>query len=193
MSTDHLKLYCYVDETGQDARSSQFIVVSVIIISDPDHLREILQIAERDLGKRQRKWTKATVSQRLAYVERLLGVPDLQGAVYFSRFPKPANYPESTFIAVAHAIRTATGGRGFHAHVFIDGLSATERQRGTQQLRTLYRGVKKVRGLRDENDEFIRLADTFAGFIRAHCEGAVYAERLFRQGIDSGVIVEVNT
>lgn len=182
MSTDHLKLYCYVDETGQDARSSQFIVVSVIIISDPDHLREILQIAERDLGKRQRKWTKATVSQRLAYVERLLGVPDLQGAVYFSRFPKPANYPESTFIAVAHAIRTATGGRDFRAHVFIDGLSATERQRGTQQLRTLYRGVKKVRGLRDENDEFIRLADTFVGLDSRSLRGSGLRRALVQTG-----------
>ena len=58
-------------------------------------------------------------------------------------------------------------------------------------MRAFNRGVKKVRGLRDENDEFIRLADTFAGFIRAHFEGANYTEQLYERGIDKGVIAEV--
>ena len=57
--------------------------------------------------------------------------------------------------------------------------------------RTFNRGVKKVRGLRDESDEFIRLADTFAGFIRAHFEGAGYTEVLYQRGVDKGVIIEV--
>ena len=43
MSADQLKLYCYVDETGQDARSSQFIVVTVIMASDVEGLRDTLQ------------------------------------------------------------------------------------------------------------------------------------------------------
>lgn len=57
MPTDQIRLRCYVDETGQDARSSQFIVVTVVIASDPEALRSILQAAESKSGKRQRKWT----------------------------------------------------------------------------------------------------------------------------------------
>ena len=191
MPTDQLKLHCYVDETGQDARSSQFIVVTVIVASDSEALRNTLQAVERESGKRQRKWTKATVAQRLAYIERLLNRPGLKGAIFFSRFPKPTNYPDSTFLAIAQALQAAAGQRPFHAYVHIDGLSMTERLRGIEYLRALSPGVKKVRGMRDESDEFIRLADTFAGFIRAHFEGADYTERLYKRGIDRGVIVEV--
>lgn len=191
MSADQLKLYCYVDETGQDVRSSQFIVVTVIVASDPEALRNTLEAVERETGKRQRKWTSATVAQRLAYIERTLSISSLKGAVFFSRFPKPTNYPDSTFLAIAQALQAAAGERPFQAHVFIDGLSMTERQRGTEYLRAFNRGVKKVRGVRDESDELIRLADSFAGFIRAHFEGADYTEQLYKRGIDRGVIVEV--
>ena len=191
MSATQTKLYCYVDETGQDARSSQFIVVTVIISTDPEGLRTVLQEVEKQSGKRQRKWTNATVAQRLAYVERVVSSAGFTGTIFFSRYPKPTNYPESTFTAIAQAIEAAAGGRPFRAHVFIDGLSLTERQRGAEHLRAFSRDVKKVRGLRDESDEFIRLADTFAGFVRAHLEGATYTALLYKRGIDRGVITEV--
>ena len=191
MPTDRLKLYCYVDETGQDARSAEFIVVTVIVVTDLDNLRVTLQLIERESGKRQRKWTGATVAQRLAYIERILSASGFQGTIFFSRFPKPTHYPDSTFLAIVKALETAAGDRPFQAHVFIDGLSLAERQRGIEYLRAYNRGIKKVRGLPDENDEFIRLADTFAGFIRAHFAGANYTTQLYTRGIKKGVIAEV--
>jgi hypothetical protein len=193
MPTDQIRLRCYVDETGQDARSSQFIVVTVVIASDPEALRSILQAAESESGKRQRKWTKATVAQRLAYIERLLSAADLKGTIFFSRFPKSSvsSYPDITIQAIALALQAAAGQRSFRSDVYIDGLTMAERRRRIDQLRSLSPGVKKVRGMRDESDEFIRLADTFAGFIRAHFEGADYTEQLYKRGINRGVIVEV--
>ena len=191
MSPGKVKFYCYVDETGQDARSSQFIVVTVIVATDLEDLRNVLQVVERESGKRQRKWTSATVVQRLNYIERVVSAAGFRGTIFFSRYPKPTSYSDCTFLAIAQALQVAAGGQPFQAHVFIDGFSMTERQRGTEILRAFNRGVKKVRGLRDENDEFIRLADTFAGFIRAHFEGANYTEQLYERGIDKGVIAEV--
>lgn len=88
-------------------------------------------------------------------------------------------------------MEAVAGDQPFQAHVFIDGLTLTERQRGTKYLRAFNRGIKKVRGLRDESDEFIRLADTFAGFVRAHFEGADYTTQLYTRGITRGVIAEI--
>ena len=41
------------------------------------------------------------------------------------------------------------------------------------------------------HEEFIRLADTFAGFVRAHFEGAAYTKLLYQRAVDKGVIIEV--
>ena len=85
MSISQKKLICYVDETGQDARSSQFFVVTVIVAADLEGLRNTLQEVERESGKRQRKWTSATVAQRLAYVERVINVSGFKDAIFFVR------------------------------------------------------------------------------------------------------------
>jgi len=190
MPSNRLKLNCYVDETGQDVRSLDFIVVTVIAATDPDSLRTTLQSIEQESGKRRRKWTDATVTQRLAYVEQVVNTSGFQRSIFYSKFPKPTHYPDSTFQAITQALEAAVGDQPFQAHVFIDGLSMSERQRGTAYLRAFSRDIRKVRGLRDENDEFIRLADIMAGFIRAHFEGADYTERLYIRGIKRGVISE---
>lgn len=191
MPSKPLKLYCYVDETGQDVRSPDFIVVTVIASTDLESLRTELQKIEQESGKRRRKWTSATVAQRLAYVERVLNISGFQDTIFYSKFPKPTQYPDSTFLAISQALKSVAGDQLFQAHVFIDGLSLSERQRGAKYLRAFNRGVKKVRGLRDENDEFIRLADTFAGFVRAHFEGADYTTQLYNRGVTRGAIAEV--
>ena len=41
------KLYCYVDETGQDTKGAMFLVVVVITAEDPDALRTALERIER--------------------------------------------------------------------------------------------------------------------------------------------------
>jgi hypothetical protein len=41
------KLYCYVDETGQDAASTVFVVVAVVSAEEQDALRQALMEIER--------------------------------------------------------------------------------------------------------------------------------------------------
>jgi hypothetical protein len=43
--------------------------------------------------------------------------------------------------------------------------------------------VKKIRGLRDESDEFIRLADATAGFVRDALEGQAVARDLYARAV----------
>jgi len=54
------KLYCYVDETGQDTKGRLFLVAVVVLVSDRENLRSKLRKAEQISGKGIKKWMKAT-------------------------------------------------------------------------------------------------------------------------------------
>jgi len=49
------KLYCYVDETGQDPASSVFVVVVVVSAENQDALRQALMNIEDAAGTGRRK------------------------------------------------------------------------------------------------------------------------------------------
>jgi hypothetical protein len=51
--------------------------------------------------------------------------------------------------------------------------------------------VHKVQGRRDESDEFIRLADAMAGFVRDALEGNQQMGVLFERARRQGLIEEV--
>lgn len=52
------KLYCYVDETGQDTGSEFFVVVAVVSDKKQQELREKLVKIEKESGTGGRKWHK---------------------------------------------------------------------------------------------------------------------------------------
>ena len=62
------KLYCYVDETGQDTTSSVFVVVAVVSAREQEVLREALIEIEHAAGTGHRKWHKTRASRRLRYL-----------------------------------------------------------------------------------------------------------------------------
>ena len=51
--------------------------------------------------------------------------------------------------------------------------------------------TEKVRGIRDESDEFIRLADAIAGFVRDAREGEMYAQALYKKALQAGIITQL--
>ena len=61
----------------------------------------------------------------------------------------------------------------------------------TNGLRKLNIQVRKVRGLADEADALIRLADAMAGFIRDCLEGEPELLPLYRQALALQIIREV--
>ena len=72
------KLYCYVDETGQDTTGKFFIVAIVVADKRRDDLQQWLEAIERDSGKRT-KWMKTSDKSRCAYIEALIdGEPPAQ-------------------------------------------------------------------------------------------------------------------
>ena len=85
------KLYCYVDESGQDTKGKFFLVSVVITSSERERLRNKLRKIEQMSGKETKKWTRATRVQRRKYIELIITDKDFLGNIFYS------NHCKSTF------------------------------------------------------------------------------------------------
>ncbi len=83
------KLYCYVDETGQDTKGKLFIVSVVITDDKREELNSKLKKIEEHSGKGKVKWMEARHKARLAYIQAVLSVSaSAQAAVHVDGLPK---------------------------------------------------------------------------------------------------------
>lgn len=188
-----LKIYCYVDETGQDTGGRLFIVAVIIAGQQRDELRQFLQRVERKSRKHHIKWTDAGRKQRQAYIQAILGNPALKGLVNYSRYTDTKAYVDLTILSVAKAIHAKMDKieQPYAANIFVDGMKRSEEHRFAAGLRKLGIKVRKARGLRDQSDEFIRLADSVAGFTRDALEHDDIMEPPFKTAVKAGIITEI--
>jgi len=159
------KLYCYVDETGQDANSKFFIAVVAISGDDQHILREKLIQIEKKAKTGHRKWHKSKPERRLAYLQQVLNERICENGVHFGSFPKPLPY----FLPILEILETAIKSKAeknYQTIIFIDGIDKKKAAELTNALRI--RGIKLsfIRTARDESEPLIRLADMWAGCLR---------------------------
>jgi hypothetical protein len=110
--------------------------------------------------------------------------------VYYSHYRNTRAYVDLLILSTAKALHARVMDRPT-ATVFVDGLVYSERRRFAAGLRKLNVMVHKVQGRRDESDEFIRLADTIAGFIRDALEGDQQMGVLFARARQQRLLDEV--
>ena len=82
------KLYCYVDETGQDPASSVFVVV-VVSVENQEALRPALMEIEDAAGTGRPKWHKSRSELRLRYLRLVLESNLVRADVFFGVYQKP--------------------------------------------------------------------------------------------------------
>jgi len=63
------KLYCYVDETGQDTKGALFVVSVIIAQKDRDEIVKLLENIERETGKKRTKWQGTGKMIKRKYIE----------------------------------------------------------------------------------------------------------------------------
>lgn len=184
------KLYCYVDETGQDAAATAFVVVAVVSAGAQEELRQALEQIEREAGTGHRKWHKSRSERRLRYLSLILERELFAGKTFFGAFRKPTPYFFPFVETIERAIR-ASAHEPYSARVSIDGIDRQKAAELTNALRDRGITLDRVRGKRDESEPIIRLADMWAGCIRA----AQFGERLehdtFRLALASGHLVNI--
>lgn len=159
------KLYCFVDETGQDIGSEDFIVVTVVSDKDQEKTRDALLEIENVAKVGIRKWHKSKPERRMRYLQLVLSRGIGSGEVYVSRYRKPVSY----FMAIAETIEKAIKDKAeenYQALVYIDGIDKKKARELTTLLRLRGIQLASIKGRRDDSEPFIRLADRWAGCIR---------------------------
>lgn len=190
MSPKTQKLYCYVDETGQDVGSKVFIVVAVIITSNIDLVRGRLQELEKSTKIGKIKWHKSDYRYRLAFMEEFLRQDNKDLRVYFLKVNKPVFYYLPTVEILQRAI-ALNNTPNTQAIICIDGLDKFSGKKYTNALRTKTLRVKLAKGARDESEALIRLADRWAGCIRMALLGNEQCKALMAKAEKQGVLKEV--
>jgi hypothetical protein len=165
------KLYCYIDETGQDTLGELFIVSVVVSDEEKERLIQICEAIEQKTGKGRVKWIKTAYKRRVAYIQELLANSIFRGKLNFATYHNTKEYAYLTVQTIAQALENVEE-TNYKATIFIDGLPRTQERFVGHQLRQFGVRTKKVRGVKkDENDALIRLADAVCGFVRAAMEG----------------------
>jgi len=188
------KLYCFVDETGQDTAGRLFIVAVVVVEKEKDDLLDFCELCEMESRKKGTKWRKAGYMERLDYLQRIFSDSRLKGNIRYSVFRETKDYDLSTVLAIVKAINWQEAMQGYTAAIYVDGLTKSKRCEYSQRLHKYGIYTHKVQGvMRDENNSLVRLADSVAGFVRDVLDGdRGEAKRLFDQVIKSEVLVEVS-
>lgn len=185
------KLYCFVDETGQDTKGTFFLVVVVLKDSKTlDQLEQGLVAAEESSGKRKQKWNKSHHSAKQQYLNALMREDTLKESIYYSQYRETKAHVLFTSLTIAKAV-LAQRNKDYTVTVIIDGLNNKERDLVRTELKKLDIKYRKIRGMGDEQSAFLRLADAMAGFLRDNIEGESYAVGLMPRFIQKGIINEI--
>lgn len=160
------KLYCYVDETGQDSLGDMFIV-SVVVPENRDGLLDYLIELEIKTGRGKVKWGRASQEKRLIFLEQILSQHKYPLEIYYSVYEDTKEYKQATILTIAKSINAIKNFKNKLFTILVDGLGEKDQRYYGSQLRHLGIPSKKIRGVKkDENDALIRLADSICGFIR---------------------------
>ncbi|MBI1924516.1 DUF3800 domain-containing protein [Candidatus Poribacteria bacterium] len=186
------KLFCYIDESGQDTERVYFIVA--VVISDQQAIQGLgrtLEQIEQQTTKGRRKWRPTRPNVKVAYLERILQLPQFRHSIFYQSFHHhTGDYTGLTTETIAQAISSRARG-DYQAYITIDGLNEKERNRIARGLRQ--RGIRrqKLRGGREESSALLRLADAMAGFIGDYEEGESYAQDLYRRFTSQHIITKL--
>lgn len=182
----------YFDESGQDTKGRLFIVAGVAI-EDSDKFRQLCESAEETSGKRKKKWASAERNRRLDYLRAVIQEADsLNVTLFYSVFRKTTDYDTATINGIAKAILRLNPCNS-DMYVYVDGLAKAKRSAYKTGLRRLSCPVKKVSGVRkDENEPLIGLADALAGATGELLKyQASDLEILFSEAKRRGILVEL--
>lgn len=197
------KLYCYVDETGQDTiaqpgRKRAVFIVGVVILDEERQLLEDVCVQyEKRSGKGITPWHKAKYAFRLEYLRAVVADSRFVGTLYYQVFEQPKKMFFDTY--TLHGIIRAIGSKLKNApvipsikEIYVDGLTRSKQSDYGVKLRKLGGTRASFHRTTDQSSPLIRLADSLAGLVReAEEDRDSEATRVLKQGKILGVIREV--
>jgi hypothetical protein len=184
------KLYCYVDESGQDSQGALFVVAVVIVGVEREQCRqecETIALQCRKLGK----WHKTSEAIRLTYMQHVFSSSLFEGKLFYAVYRDSNDYLALTIRTIALAIHAIEGDDN-KAVVLVDALPRHLESTVSNGLHKWGIRTRKVRGIRkDEHDPLMGLADSLCGLVRDAVEGKSTLVTLLSQGLRHRVLKEL--
>jgi len=184
------KFYCYVDETGQDTKGKLFLVA--IVLEQKEQLtllQDKLDKIEKLTKKGVLKWTKTPFAIREKYLSELVALKELKGTIFYSIYRETKEYITLTSLTIAKAI-FARRELNYTVNIVIDGLNKKEMEKVRVELKKLTVHYNKIRGMKDEQSVFLRLADAIAGFLRDCTEKQSYTISILKKFKEQKIVIE---
>ena len=139
------KLYCYVDESGQDTGGRIFVVAIVVTDENRDKLLELCEQLEKVSGKRRDKWGRAKHERRMQYLRNIFADDRFKEALCYSVYHQTIDYDTATIDAITKTVSWRKPTTKYTTLIYIDGLSKTKRREYGARLRRLGLPVRQVR------------------------------------------------
>jgi hypothetical protein len=131
---------------------------------------------------------KASLEAKTRYLQAIFDDPNFTRIIFYTITRDSQDYQVATLLSIASSVTAASGGRPTKTVVVIDGLKRTEQLTIGTGLRRIGISTAKVRGVADEGDALVRLADAIAGLVRDADEGKSYAQALLASGIRKHIL-----
>lgn len=184
------KLYCYIDESGQDTLGKLF-VVSIVISRNKEGLEKQL-IKIEDKQNSHLKWRKTKHSFRINYIEEIISLSLVKKSIYIAQYPESGKaYTDLTIYSTAKAIKNIRSLSSYQIRVVIDGLKKSEIHYYKSEIKKLNLYPYSVQGAREESSPILRLADMILGLYRDYFEGKRYAEKLVNKLEKNSIVKRV--
>lgn len=188
------KLFCYVDESGQDTQGRLFVVAVVVLAENRDELERRCLQYETESKKGSRKWNKSDPDHRLTYLRKIFNDTDFKGAfcVRVAREIERTQFDEITIATIARTLQLKNPETAPRSEIFVDGLSKSMQAVYATQLRRHGIMGARIHRVRDESNPLVRLADALAGFVReATQEERESSTSLLLQAVRQQIVIQV--
>ena len=191
------KLYCYVDETGQDTLGRLFVVVAVVASSEHQDLGEFLHRAERQSGGRRSHevWSKSNRKRLDKYLTMALQPGPLTGKIFYQVFADSKEYDRLTAETAVRALQRYAADQSiahFKATIIIDGLTRGATRNARKIVLKSRIRIDKIRAQRDDSNPFLRLANAVTLPVRKALERDWPSRALIQKAKKDGVFTELH-
>jgi len=129
--------------------------------------------------------------EREKYIRALIKLKALRLSIYYSIYAETKTYIQLTALSIAKAVFAKAKATNYSVTVIIDGLTKKDTEKIRRELKKLTVKYSNIRGMKDEQSVFLRLADYFAGLLRDSIEKQPYAIKLMSLLQEKELVIEV--
>jgi len=162
-----IKISTFTDESGQDTEWKNFYVCTVICLSSDQEYLENKLVEIETKSKKINKWHNSNNQRRKRYIDLVLYEKIFKKySIYYSKYQNKSDYVDLVSAHIVKSIKAFCPNFDPETKIFIDKVDNKTIGQIKREIKQYKIKYKKIRGLNDESNSIIRLADAVCGLIR---------------------------